>query len=62
MIGQLLWRTLEKKRNQSSNTLHRVKPLAELRPSDIPSGIDPYDLATDFAPEGSSVHSVFHNE
>jgi len=32
-------------------TFERVKPLAELRPSDVPRGLDPYDFATDFAPE-----------
>jgi len=28
-------------------TLKKVKPLAELRPSDVPRGLDPDDLATD---------------
>ena len=28
----------------------RIKPLAELRASDVPMGMDPYDLATDFSP------------
>jgi hypothetical protein len=29
-------------------TIAKVKPLAELRPSDVPMGMDPYDLATDY--------------
>lgn len=28
-------------------SMERVKPLAELRPSDVPHGVDPDDLATD---------------
>lgn len=31
-------------------TTKRVKPLAELRASDVPMGMDPDDLATDLAP------------
>jgi hypothetical protein len=30
--------------------IHRIKPLAQLRASDVPMGMDPYDLATDFSP------------
>jgi hypothetical protein len=33
-------------------TFEPVKPLAELRPSDVPRGMDSDDLATDLAPEG----------
>ncbi len=32
-------------------TVERVKPLAELRPSDVPPGMDSDDLATDLAPD-----------
>lgn len=31
-------------------TTPRIKPLAELRPSDVPRGVDPYDMATDYEP------------
>lgn len=30
-------------------TMDRIKPLAELRPSDVPCGVDPDDLATDMS-------------
>ena len=30
--------------------VQRIKPLAQLRASDVPMGMDPYDLATDFNP------------
>ena len=29
-------------------TTAKVKPLAELRPSDVPRGLDPDDMATDY--------------
>lgn len=37
----------------SNQKIKRIKPLAELRASDVPRGVDVYDLATDHAPSPS---------